>query len=261
MRFLNRNPWNLKFDAKGPPQPATIDYSTQDDTAEAGTDYVETTGSIEFGVGESEVTIVVPTLNDGAIEATESLQLSITDPNGTMTINNNIALGYIGDVGESTVISVADASTVQEGDSEAIFVISYSGQLSEAIVVSYTTVDISAKAGSDYEALSGQIEFVPGGSQQVSISVQILDDSTFETDETFQVEITDISGPAIIGKATGQVTIEEDAVDTRPVIAFAEPSIEVIENAGTINIPLQRTGDNNVLKSRLCHPTTIHKCK
>ena len=62
--------------------PATIDYATADGTAEQRTDYVVTSGTLNFAAGETLKTIVVPVVNDAYDEQDEAFRLILSNANG-----------------------------------------------------------------------------------------------------------------------------------------------------------------------------------
>jgi len=73
------------------------------------------------------------------------------------------------------------------------------------------TANGTASAGSDYvaQALSGQT--IPAGSSSYNFSVVVNGDTTAEANETFFVNISNVTG-AIVGDAQGQGTIQNDDV-------------------------------------------------
>ena len=74
----------------------------------------------------------------------------------------------------------------------------------------YVIVDGSATKGSDYTTSFGSVIFAPGVTQQ-TITVPIIEDSTLEGDETFQVKLSSISTFAEFGpQTTHTVTITND---------------------------------------------------
>ena len=68
--------------------PVTFAYATRDDTAEAASDYTETSGEASFLPGESEQTIVVPVLGDEEAEDDERFFLEVTG-----TFDNGVGVG------------------------------------------------------------------------------------------------------------------------------------------------------------------------
>jgi sugar lactone lactonase YvrE len=61
---------------------ASADYSTADGSAEAGSDYTATSGTVSFAPGETQKTIVVPISDDALIEGDENFSVSLANPKG-----------------------------------------------------------------------------------------------------------------------------------------------------------------------------------
>jgi len=108
---------------------------------------------------------------------------------------------------EPVVLAVTDA-TVLEGDrgsSKLAVAVTLSSASSQAITVSYRTVDGTALAKSDYSATSGTLTFQPGETSR-TISVSIKGDRRREPDETFSVQLSNVVGATIgDGVATGTI--------------------------------------------------------
>ena len=58
----------------------TVDYATSDNTAEAGDDYTETSGTLTFAAGETVMAIIVPILDDAIYETLEAVQRHAQQP-------------------------------------------------------------------------------------------------------------------------------------------------------------------------------------
>jgi subtilisin-like proprotein convertase family protein len=96
-----------------------VDFDTQlstvGDTAEAGTDYVATSGTVIFPAGATSRVIAVPTVDDTEVEMIESFAIelynaseaTISDPSGTGTIRDDDALAT------ETKFYVVDANSDQ----------------------------------------------------------------------------------------------------------------------------------------------------
>ncbi|MEB3827610.1 Calx-beta domain-containing protein [Phormidium sp. CCY1219] len=92
-------------------------------------------------------------------------------------------------------LSVSDI-TVTEGDagtSLAQFSLNLSSAANSDVVVSYATEDDRATAGSDYNSASGQIT-IPSGETSATIEVEIIGDTTFEPNQEFSLELSNLSG-------------------------------------------------------------------
>ena len=129
-------------------------------------------------------------------------------------------------------VSVADAR-VEEGVDRAVrFVVGLSRAVERTVRVDYATVDGTARAGSDYEAVSGTLEFEPGETER-TVDVGMLDDAVDEGEETFALVLSNPSGVKIgDGRATG--TIENsDPVQKEWVARFGRTvASQVVDAVG-----------------------------
>ena len=67
------------------------------------------------------------------------------------------------------------------------------------ISVKWTTTDQSAVSGKDYRGGQGTIAFEHGETVKI-LGIELIDDKTFEKDETFMVTLTDPTNGAKIGR-------------------------------------------------------------
>ncbi len=72
----------------------TVEYRTGNGTADAGTDYRRTAGTLGFGPGETRKTVSVPVLDDPLHEGSETMTLSLSNPSGA-AIGDGEATGTI----------------------------------------------------------------------------------------------------------------------------------------------------------------------
>jgi hypothetical protein len=118
--------------------------------------------------------------------------------------------GSVGVPVEPVVLAVADASVLEgnRGTSNVAVAVTLSRGSSQAITVSYRTVDGTAKAKEDYTATSGTLTFQPGETSR-TISVSIKGDRKREANETFSVQLSNAVG-ATIDDGVATVTILND---------------------------------------------------
>lgn len=96
----------------------------------------------------------------------------------------------------------------------------------------------------DYSAVSGTLEFVPGQTQAV-IQVPIIDDSTPESPETFQIRLASSSpNTAIFPRGLQTVTIFDN--EGPAVLSFTTASTTIAEAGGNALISVQRKNDGAV---------------
>ncbi len=61
-------------------QTVTVDYATADQSAQAGTDYTSTQGTLTFAPGETTKAITVPVFGDNALESDERFVVQLSNP-------------------------------------------------------------------------------------------------------------------------------------------------------------------------------------
>lgn len=82
----------------------------------------------------------------------------------------------------------------------------------EPFTVEYTTSDLTAKAGLDYETAAGVLTSGAGETNK-TVAIRILDDQVQESEESFRVMLSNPTGQVRIGTpATGTVKILQDTV-------------------------------------------------
>ena len=133
-------------------------------------------------------------------------------------------------------VSLSNSVSVNEsvGLNGVTFTVSLSAPTSHRVTVNYTTADVSAQNGIDFNPVFGALTFQPG---QVlsSLDVPLLDDTMDEFDETFKVQISPNLGILQHGEST--VTILDD--DAPPLLAIADTSnIEGLISVRTLNFQL-----------------------
>jgi hypothetical protein len=83
------------------------------------------------------------------------------------------------------------------------------------VTVDFATSDGSATAPNDYAAGSGTVTFAPGDTSE-PVTVQVNGDTTKETDETFNVNLSSATGNATIADGHAVGTIANDDRRGRP---------------------------------------------
>jgi hypothetical protein len=104
------------------------------------------------------------------------------------------------------IVQFSNASyTVGENAGVATITVNRSGGGDGAVSVSYATSDGSATAGSDYTSASGTISWANGEQGPKSFDVPIIDDGTYEGNETINLSLTNATGGATLGTQTSAV--------------------------------------------------------
>ncbi len=210
--------------------PVSVSYSTLNGTATAGTDYVSAVGSLTFAPGETTKTVQVSVRGDAQVEVDETVTLQLSAPVGA-TLKDGTAIGTIRNDDVDTApttppkISIADLA-VSEGNGEHMhfmFTVTLDKASGETVTVQYATADGTAKAGSDYKAVTGTVTFPPGVTSQM-VHVDILGDTAVEANETFTVTLSAPSGATLAdGVATGTI-VNDDVAPVLPTLSIADAS-------------------------------------
>ncbi|MBK7001379.1 MAG: hypothetical protein IPH35_15810 [Rhodoferax sp.] len=209
----------------------TVNYTTVDGTATAGSDYSATSGTLGFAPGETSKDVIVPILGDTIAELGESFTLALSSPNGATLGTDQSATVTIQDNDKPVISFLSATSTITEGASgskQLNFTISLAGTTANAITVNYTTANDTATAGSDYTAVNGTLGFAPGEISK-TISVPILGDTTGETDETFTLTLSSPNGaifPSSAPSISATATITND--DT-PIVSLTSSTTSIAE--------------------------------
>lgn len=216
---------------------ATINYSVTGGSAQSGSDFTLSAGTLTFGLGETSKSISISIIDDVTHEIDETIIISLSNPSvnlnivspsdHTITITDNDPL---------PTFSIGNSQSTEgnSGTKAFIFNVSLSGSGSDTSAVSYATLNGTASAPSDYASISGTLTFASGETNK-TISVSVVGDAVYEGDETFSVVL---SSPvnANITSGIGLGTILDD--DTQPIISFSAASSTAMESVLNISIPL-----------------------
>src|SRR4051794_12820271 len=111
----------------------------------------------------------------------------------------------------AAVLSIADAAIPEgnTGTQNAVVTVTLSEPHSNAVSVNYRTADGAATAGSDYNAVSGTLNFAKNEMRK-TILVPVRGDRAVEPDESFFVRLDSAKAGAKIANGQAVVTIADD---------------------------------------------------
>jgi len=193
----------------------SLDYVTSENSAVAGADFSQSTGSITIPAGSTSGLIRIPLLSDSTPESDESFTLSISNPD-IGTITDPDAIGTI--INDDPILIGVSNATVTEGNSgdnpELIFTISLSLPYNDDLSVEYSTRDGTAVQPADYVAKSGTL-IINAGETSAVIPVTVNGDNTYEANESMTLVLSNPSTPAKLDPgqsiATGTITNDDAA--------------------------------------------------
>jgi hypothetical protein len=207
--------------------------------ASAGNDFAPIIGSLVFAPNETTKTFFVSIIDDSIAEGNEFFHVDIqpSQPQFVRAGGGRADVTIVDNEAVPTVTFAPAAYSVRE-DAHSVTVTLTRSSPTGAIAVGYHTVDGTAHAGTDYTAASGTLNFADGEASK-TISIPVLDNDRYENSRAFTVSVT--NGANATNHA--DVTITDDEVLT--TMHFAQTSLSVNENAGTLPITIIREGATN----------------
>ena len=190
----------------------TFNANTQSVTAAAGSDFVSFGGPQPFSIpaGQLSRTVSVTINGDTAIENNETFNVNLSsvvgatllDGQGVGTINNDDVPGLrINDV------SISEGNT---GTKVLTFTASLTQALGNNVTFNAATQSGTAAVGSDFVGFPATGFNIPAGQTTATINVTINGDTTAEANETFNVNLSSVSGTTLLdGQGIGTITNDD----------------------------------------------------
>lgn len=233
--------------------PVTVMVSVRGGSADGG-DYVLAAGLLALPPGMTETSVVIRVTDDHAPEASETVVLGLGLAGGgadgttlgdrrahTFTILDNDT-----PPGAQAVYLSLDREELRlmEDAGAAVFIARLDAAAVGTVTAQYETEAENAAAGGDFVPDAGTLRFAPGVIEQ-RLQVSILDNPRAETDETFRVVLTGITG-ALTGQFTrARCVIADDDL----AAARFDPADGVCGEADgsfRVNVILDRPADYEV---------------
>merc|ERR1712038_2097604 len=179
-----------------------VDYKTEDGTASSEGDYIEAIGTLTFGPGETQKHVTLEVLDDDVFEEDEHFyirisnlrrkdgksfkEIEVVDDNGSRSIQAATQLGtphmatiMILDDDHSGIFGFAE-SEAEIVESVGVFeckVQRISGARGK-VAIPYSTEDGTAKEGTHYEAVEGELLFCNEETEKI-IEIPIIDEEAY----------------------------------------------------------------------------------
>lgn len=195
----------------------TVSYHLMPGTATAPADFDDlgmATKTVTFLAGKGQHKYINVKVNaDTAVEGDETMQVMVLSVSGADQ-GTTTATGTIidDDPGTGMRAGVGD-TTISEGDSGknrvAKFWVNLSEPATSAITLHAMTMDSGATAGTDFTAKMKDVVFAPGQYRK-PFTVTVTPDTLGESDESFHVMLSVVSGTVSISDDTGLGTIIND---------------------------------------------------
>lgn len=203
-------------------QTVSVDYTTVDGSAAAGSDYTEVSGTLTFDPGETSHVVNVDVAGDGIdeqmsenffVELSNATNANLTDSQAEGTIVDD----------DTARVSLQPGPSVSEGDTgtvPAVFSVTLSAPTAFPVTVDYATTSGTggnfATPGVDFEMISGTLAFDPGETTQ-TVTVTVNGDLEVEEDELFNISLSNADPITIYGSASLGHILDDDSTDSNNV--------------------------------------------
>ncbi|XP_047349091.1 sodium/calcium exchanger 2 isoform X6 [Vespa velutina] len=168
----------------------TVDYSTEDGSAEAGSDYVSAKGTLTFESGETKKTIQLSVIDDELFEEDEHFYVRLSNVSQpAMLVSPSLATVMILDDDHSGIFGFPerDIELVESVGQYPLRVVRYSGARGR-VIIPYRTIEGTAKPGKQYVHTEGSLTFEDNQTEK-TVSMEIIEEDSYEKDALFYVEL------------------------------------------------------------------------
>ncbi len=196
-------------------------------------DYSRSATSITISAGQTSGSITLTGINDGTFEGDESVVVDIASvtngsENGTQTVSATIA----DDESSPTVSLSLAGSPLAENGGTATVIATLNNPSIQDVTINFA-LSGAALSNTDYSASTTSI-VIAAGQTSGSITLSSINDSTFEGDESFVVDITTVTNGTESGTQQVTATIADD--DPLPNVTLQVSPTAFAENGGTATI-------------------------
>ena len=216
----------------------TVDYTTSDNSALAGQDYLPASGTLIFNPGEVLKSFTVPLLNDGRAGTNRSFRVTLLNPTG----------GGVLPKPPTMTVTLVDTDEIVNFERPLFNVREEAGFVEVGIVrganksggtVDLATSDGKAIAGVDYTPVKKTLHFAAGERRQ-SIRIPILQHSSQEPSKSFQLGLSNPTGGAVLAEVrTAKVAIAAND----PAVGFQSTSARAGWRAPSVSVAVVRGSD------------------
>jgi transglutaminase-like putative cysteine protease len=196
-----------------------VNYEFAAATAALNDDFRAEAGVLVIPPGEVQATIDAQVLGDLLFEADETFLVKLSDPQNALLVQDHATGTILNDDDENAPPAASienfEALEGNQGITPFSFRVRLTAPARGEVAIDYAASDKTARSGSDYRPARGTL-LIPSGEREGSIVVQVIGDTDFERDETFQVSLEKPRNAVLAGaSATGRI-INDDEPDQPP---------------------------------------------
>ena len=223
-------------------QAITVDVVTQAGTATSPEDFVSNTFPLTFAPNQTAKNVTITLVNDTTPETNEAFTVNLANAS-IPRVGQPATIDIVDDDLPPTFTFAQTSYNVLENAGTVQVVVTMDRIYAGSASINYTTLAGTAQAGIDYQTTSGVLTFNSGVISR-TIVIPLINDTSAETDETFQVQLSNAlagGNPAtIIGTNPITVNIIDD--ETAPNVRLQVSTLTISETGpnALVNVVLNR---------------------
>lgn len=201
--------------------------------ATGGTDYNLVNGQVTIPAGQTSASIPLTVIDDTALESDETVIVTLSAPIGATLGAAAVYTYIIQDNDQPRVQFSAAASSGSEGAGTINLQLALAQVLTAETRISYT-IGGTALPGVDFGVPAGPA-LIPAGQSVTNIPVTLIDDQTFEGDETIVITLSSATGASLGTTTVHTYTITDN---DNPRVQFSAATSSGAESATPVNLQL-----------------------
>ena len=202
----------------------TVELGIFEGSAREGLDYEINATHVTIPPGQSSAQIPLSLINDKVYEDEESFEIALLSSNAALIEENLVVITIIDD-DDFPQITLTH-SGVSEGDGErGLITFALTSASDQPVQLDYALQNGTAILGQDYLTEGGTLTFAPGETER-QLDLQIVDDRTFEQDQTLSLSISNLKGADLL---EGRQAWDLSLADNDPLPQLRVTDTEVLE--------------------------------
>ena len=164
--------------------------------------------SVTFAANSVEATLALLTVDDVLDEMDGTIEVTMGEGNEYVITGPRTVRMLVSDNDAMPAVRIG-GGRVEEDAGEITLPVSLRGASAYPVSVTWMTADMTAQAGTDYQASSGRFTFGPGETEG-TVRIAVLNDLVPEEDETFSVTLSSPTNAVLDQESSATVTIVDD---------------------------------------------------
>ncbi|GAB4263126.1 MAG: hypothetical protein Kow0080_01150 [Candidatus Promineifilaceae bacterium] len=225
---------------------ASVNYSTADGTAAAGSDYTAVSGTLNFAPNETVRSFTVPILDDLTLESNETINLALSSPSagGNLGAPYTATLTIVDDDIPGIQVTPVTTTTTESGGTAQVNI-----RLKTA-PTGNVTVPLSSSNLAEGTVSPASLVFTPANwSTLQTVTITGVEDTVLDGDRTYLL-VTDPAQSSDnlyngLNADDVQLVNQDNEIAAAGQIRFGSYPPRIVESTGTVYILIERVGGSS----------------